>query len=480
MNVDTAPAADQVEAPLSTWGTLVLCCLAQFLMTLSLAIVNVALPAIQQGLGFSASDLQWVFSAYTITYAGFLLTGGRAIDHFGRRRVLIVGLTLFGLASLAGGFAPSALVLVAARAVQGIAAAMVTPATLAILGALYRKPRRQARAFGTWGAMGGAGGAFGGLAGGILIDIGSWHWVLLANAPIALGLAAAALLVIAPDEQREAGLRLDLTGSVLVTSGIMALVFGIVRSGSQGWAALDTVAGLGFGAVLLGSFILYEGRWAPAPLLPFRLFRSRSVVTANIIATSHSAAIFAMYYFLTLFLYNVLQVSPRTLGLVYLPMAVTAMILAQSSADLTRLLGPRGALILAMTLMTAGLVWLARLSPEASILGGVIAPSIVLGAGQGMAMGATTIAGMADVPIRDAGIAAGLLNATRQIGGAIGLAVLATVANERVTALLATGPPSPDLTRQAYASGYALAFAVGAGITAIGLVAAFSAPRRSG
>lgn len=470
------------EPELSTrpWLVLTVCCLAQFLMTLSIAIVNVALPSIQDALGFTVSDLQWVFNAYTITYAGFLLTGGRAVDHFGRRRVLVTGLALFAVSSLVGGLAGTQLVLVAARAAQGIAAAMVTPSTLAIIGGQFRDAKQRTRAFGTWGAMGGAGGAFGALAGGIVLEAASWHWVMFINTPIALALAVGALLAITRDTRREEGLKLDLVGSVLVTSGIMVLVFGIVRSGSQGWDSVETIGGLVIGLVLLVAFIVYEGRFALAPLLPFRLFKSRSVVSANIIASAHSAAVFAMYYFLTLYLYDVLGASPRFIGVAYLPMAITSILLAQGSSELTRLFGPRATLMLSMTLMTIGLSWLARLSPESSYAVGILGPSMLIGSGQGIAMGATTIAGVSDVPVPDVGVAAGLINATRQIGGAIGLAVLATVANDRVTTLLAAGADTPEQIRLAYSSGYSLAFTIGAVITGIGFIAALSAPRRPG
>ncbi|WP_338693505.1 MFS transporter [Streptomyces sp. Q6] len=464
------------SAPPRLGLVLAVCCLAQFLVTLSVAVVNVALPAIQSSLHFSASSLQWVVNAYTITFAGFLLLGGRIADLFGRRRVFLTGIVLFTLASLVGGISQNAGTLVTARAVQGLAAAVIAPTTLAVLGTTFTDPHQRHKAFGAWGAVSGAGGAFGALAGGVLTDWLSWRWILFVNIPLGVVLFAGVAWVITELRHEGSGKRLDVPGALAVTAGLVVLVFGIVQSGPHGWDSARTLVPLVAGLLLLGAFVVIEARVAAEPLMPLDIFRSRSVTAANVVAATSGAALFSMFYFLTLFLHQVRDYSPLRTGFAYLPLAVSIMVAAQFSAPLVRRVGARTTLVAGMTLTAGGLLWLAAIDEHATFAAALLGPTIVLGAGQGISMSASAIAGVAGVPPHQAGLASGLLNATRQLGGALGLAVLAAVATTRVNGLLDGVRPTADLVRHAYASGYALAFAVGAGIAAVGVVAAFAAP----
>ncbi|EFG64302.1 MFS transporter, partial [Streptomyces sp. SPB074] len=445
---------------------LLVCCLAQFLVTLSVAIVNVALPDIQRGLGFSAGSLQWVVNAYTVTFAGFLLLGGRLADLFGRRGVFLAAVALFTLASLAGGLGQNAGSLVVARAVQGLAAAVIAPTTFAVLGTSFTEPRRRHRAFGAWGAVSGAGGAFGALAGGALTDALSWRWVLFVNVPIGVLLLGGIALGITEVRGAREDRRVDVAGALAVTLGLLALVLGIVRGGAHGWGAAATLVPLLGGLALLAAFLVIEGRFAPQPLMPLDILRSRSVAAGNVVAMTSGAALFSMFYFLTLFLQQVRDYSPLRTGFAYLPLALMAA--AQFSAALVRALGPRTTLLVSMALTAAGLLWLSRLTEDSGFAGGLLGPTLVVGTGQGISMSASAIAGVAGVPPARVGLASGLLNATRQLGGALGLAVLAAVATSRTESVLGDAVrPAAALVRHAHASGYALAFGAAAALAAL-------------
>ncbi|MCI3270044.1 MFS transporter [Streptomyces cylindrosporus] len=477
---DTAAVSASPQTAPRLGLVLTVCCLAQFLVTLSVAVVNIALPAIQSSLGFSASSLQWVVNAYTITFAGFLLLGGRIADLFGRRRIFLAGIALFTLASLVGGISQNSGTLVTARAVQGLAAAVIAPTTLAVLGTTFTDPHQRHKAFGAWGAVSGAGGAFGALAGGVLTDQLSWRWILFINIPIGVVLFAGVAWVITELRHEGSGKRLDVPGAVAVTAGLLVLVLGIVQSGPHGWDSAQTLVPLVAGLLLIGVFVLIEGRFAAEPLMPLGIFRSRSVTAANVVAMTSGAALFGTFYFLTLFLHQVRDYSPLRTGFAYLPLAVSIMVAAQFSAALVRRTGARVTLVAGMTLTAGGLLWLAFLDENSTFAAAVLGPTIVLGAGQGISMAASAIAGVAGVPPHQAGLASGLLNATRQLGGALGLAVLAALATTHVKDLLDGAKPTAQLLRHAYASGYALAFGVAAGLAAVGVIAAFAAPGKPG
>ncbi|CAO5192384.1 Cephamycin export protein CmcT [Frankia sp. AiPs1] len=474
----SAPAATTDPNPEEPPGSppmggliLAVCCAAQFMVVLDVSIVNVALPTIRSSLGFDASSLQWVINAYTIAFAGFLLSGGRLADLFGRRRTFLIGITVFTAASLLGGSSTSAVMLVIARAVQGLGAAVVAPATLTVLATTFTTTKARTRAFGIWGAVVGAGGAVGALAGGVLTEWLSWRWILFINVPIGvvLLLLAARAITELPGLRRER--TLDLWGGLSATLGVMALVYGIVGAQQHGWASTRTIGGLAVGVVILGLFLVDQARFATEPLLPLGIFRHRSVVTANLIVFASGAALFAMFYFLTLFLQQVLGYSPIRAGLAYLPLAAALMVSARGTARLLARLGPGTLLRAGLVLTAGGLGWLAFLDEHSSFVGGILGPTILVGIGQGAVMASATMAGTAGLPMNQAGLASGLINATRQLGGALGLAVLASLATTRITHT--AGSPA-----HAQASGYALALAIAAAIPAVAVIPAIFAPGR--
>jgi EmrB/QacA subfamily drug resistance transporter len=451
-----------------TW-TLVLCCLAQFMVVLDVSIVNVALPSIRRDLGFTGADLQWVVNAYTLTFAGFLLLGGRAADLIGRRVVFVAGLALFALASLVGGLAPSEATLVAARGVQGLGGAVVAPATLSILTTTFTEGAERNRALAIWGAMGGAGGAAGALVGGLLTEWLSWRWILLINLPIGLVAAVAALRVVA-EGRRAAGTTrsFDLPGALVVTAGLVVLVFGIVRTEAWGWGDPRTLAVLGAGLALLALFVLIEGRLARAPLVPLRLFASRRLVGANLVVFALGASAFSMWYFLSLYLQERLGDSPIQAGLAFLPMSLTIVVTSSIAGRSVQRVGAGRLLAVGMGLIGAGMLLFARVAPEGAYLADVLAPSLLAAAGIGLSFVPVTIAAVTGVAAGESGLASGLVNTFRQVGGSLGLAALATLATQRTATLLAGGTSSAE----ALTAGYHRAFLGGAMFAAAGAVAA--------
>ncbi|HEU4976769.1 MAG TPA: MFS transporter [Baekduia sp.] len=445
---------------------LVLCCLAQFMVILDVSIVNVALPSIREQLGFSATGLQWVVNAYTLAFAGFLMLGGRATDIIGRREVFAGGLLLFALASLAGGVAQTDGQLVAARAAQGLGGAVVAPATLSILMTTFTEGAERNRALGIWGAMGGVGGATGALLGGVLTEWLSWRWVLLINVPVGIWAAMAALRVVARG-RRDAGARrsFDLSGALTVTIGLVILTYGIVETDTHGWGSTRTLVTLALGVALLATFALVEGRLAAAPLVPLRIFRSRSVSGANAVVLLMGAAVFAMWYFLSLYLQLVLGESPIEAGLSFLPMTVAIIVCSQIASRLVGRVGAGTVLTGGMALVFLGMLGLSRVSADGSYVADVLVPSIVTAAGIGCSFVPVTIAATAGVRGPEAGLASGLVNTFRQVGGSIGLALLATLATQRTGDAVAAMSHAAALTE-----GYRRAFLVGALFAAVGAV----------
>ncbi|HMJ32491.1 MAG TPA: MFS transporter [Baekduia sp.] len=443
---------------------LALCCLAQFMVILDVSIVNVALPSIRGDLGFSATGLQWVVNAYTLAFAGFLLLGGRAADLVGRREVFVGGLLLFSLASLAGGMAENSGQLVAARAAQGLGGAIVAPATLSILTTTFTEGAERNKALGLWGAMGGAGGATGALLGGILTQTLSWRWILLINVPIGVVVAIAGLRVITRGRRDVGAARsFDLSGALTVTAGLVVLTYGIVETDVHGWGSSRTLITIALGLALLATFALIEGRLATAPLVPLRIFRNRTVTGANLVVFCMGAAAFAMWYFLSLYLQQVLGYDPIEAGLAFLPMTGAIIVTSQVASRLTGRLGPGRVLTAGLTLLALGMLGLSRISADGSFLADVLGPSVVAAAGIGFSFVPVTIAATAGVQGREAGLASGLVNTFRQVGGSIGLALLATVATQRTDALNGTVSRAAALT-----DGFQRAFLVGAAFGAIG------------
>ncbi len=444
--------------------TLVLCCLAQFMVVLDVSIVNVALPSIADDLGFTPASLAWVVNAYTLAFAGFLLLGGRAADLLGRREVFAGGLALFALASLAGGLAQSELTLVGARAAQGLGGAVVAPATLSILTTAFREGAERNRALGLWGAMGAIGGASGALVGGILTQTLNWRWILIINVPIGLLGALAALHVVrTAARSTDATRHFDLAGALSVTIGLVVLTYGIVESESYGWGSARTLLTLAAGAVLLVVFVLVEGRFARRPLVPLRIFASRILTGANIVVFCLGGSVFAMWYFLSLYMQQVLGYSPIEAGLAFLPMPLTIAACTQAATRLTGRHGAGPVLAGGMTLIAIGMLLFTGIGPTGDYLSDVLAPSLLCAAGIGFAFVPVTIAATAGVERHDAGLASGLVNTSRQMGGSLGLALLATVATQRTADLAGDVPRAEALTE-----GFHRAFALGGAVALIG------------
>ncbi len=456
-------------------ATLFLACLAQFMVILDVSVVNVALPAMRHALGFSEQDLQWVVNGYTVTFAGFLLLGGRAADLLGRRRVFISGLVLFSLASLAGGIATSQGMLIAARAAQGLGGAVIAPASLSILTTTFPEGPARNRALGMWGAMGAAGGSAGVLLGGVLTDLLSWRWILFINVPIGLLAAAAALYFIG--EGRDEGRRrnFDLFGAVSATLGLSVLVLGIVRTDVTGWGSAPTLALIGAGALLLAVFVAVEGRFARSPLMPLRIFASRALSAANAVVLLIGGATFGMWFFVSLYLQQVLGYSPIRAGLAFLPMTASIALGSMLASRLVARFGAKPLLVAGMTLQTAGLLLFALVPVDGHYLANVIAPSLLVAIGIGLSFVPATISAVAGVDSDEAGLASGLVNTSRLFGGALGLAILAALATSRTESYHAVGTAA---AHSALTSGFHLAFVLAAGFSLLGgLVALLGLPR---
>ena len=458
-------------------ATLILACLAQFMVILDVSVVNVALPAIRHSLGFSEAGLQWVVNAYTITFAGFLLLGGRAADLLGRRRVFVAGLLLFSLSSLAGGLANSQSVLVIARLIQGLGGAIIAPASLSIITTTFTEPAERNRAVGIWGAIGAAGGAAGVLLGGVLTDLLSWRWTLFINLPIGLITGTLALRMIAESFNPDAARHFDLSGALSATVGLSLLVFGIVRTDSSGWGNATTLALIAAGVVLLGAFLLNEGRFAKAPLMPLRLFRSRSLAGANLIVMVLGGSTFAMWFFYSLYLQDVRHYSALHTGLIFLPMTVVMIVVSMLASRITIRVGAKRLLISGMSLLTVGLLLFSTLTVHSSYFGVMLIANLVTSCAMPFAFVPGTITATNGVAPQEAGIASGIVNTSRMFGGALGLAVLATVATSHSNSLLHHHGASPHTAAQALVSGFDLAFLISAALAFIGvLLAVFVTP----
>jgi EmrB/QacA subfamily drug resistance transporter len=442
-----------------TWAVLAVCCVAQFMVVLDVSIVNVALPKMRADLDLSPTGQQWIINAYTLTFAGFLLLGGRAGDLFGRRRSFVLGLGVFTVCSLLGGLAQNGGQLIAARAVQGVGAAILAPATLSLLTTTFTEPAARRRALGAWSATAASGAAAGVLAGGILTDLLDWRWVLFVNVPIGGALIAAAMVSLA-ESRAEQRVRLDIAGAVTVTGGLALLVYGIVSTDTRAWGSPATILTLSGGAALLIAFAVIESRLAAHPLVPLGVFRRRSVVAANGIAVMIGAALFGMFFFLSLYLQQVNGYSPLKAGFAFLPAALATLIGALTGTRLVAHLGARRQLIIGPAMAVVGLAWFSQLSAGDGYFAHVFGALVLTGLGMGLSFVPLTIAATSDVPIHQAGLASGLINTTRQLGGAVGLAVMATIAG---------GASSPT-------AGYDRAFGISAVAMAIGAALALVLP----
>ncbi len=411
----------------ATWVTLVVCCAAQFMVVLDVSIVNVALPQMRHDLGLSVTGQQWVVNAYTLTFAGLLMLGGRAADLFGRRRVFLLGLGLFTGFSLIGGLAQSGDWLIAARAAQGAGGAILAPATLSLLTSTFTDPQERRRALGAWSATAASGAAVGVLLGGVLTQVLDWRWVLFVNVPIGIALLALAAPFLVESRATGERRRLDLPGAVTVTAGLSVLVYGIVSTNTHPWGSARTVGTLMIGFALLALFVAIEARTAD-PLIPLGVFRRRSLSAANGIAMMIGAALFGMYFFLSLYMQQVAHYSPLKAGIAFVPAGLCTLVAALIGTRLVARIGPHRQLMIGPGIAAAGLVWISFLSVGDAYWADIFGPLVLVGLGLGLSFVPMTIAATQGVPMHQAGLASGLINTTRQMGGAIGLAAMATVA----------------------------------------------------
>ncbi|MGB2711306.1 MAG: MFS transporter [Conexibacter sp.] len=446
------------------WMALMVLATAQFMVVLDASIVNVALPSIKTDLGFSETSLQWVVNAYTLAFGGFLLLGGRGADLFGRRRVFIVGLGLFAVASLAGGFATSSGWLIAARGVQGLGAAIVSPAALAIVTTTFTEGAERNKALGIWGALAGAGGAVGVLMGGVLTTGLGWEWVLFVNVPIAAGAALAAPRFVRESRTHERT-SLDVAGAVSVTAGLVVLVYALVDAHDAGWGSGQTLGLLALSVLLLVSFVAIELR-RRHPIMPLTIFRNRKVASADAVALLVGASLFSMFFFISLYLQQVLGDSALEAGLSYLPLSAAIITSAGAASQLVTRVGPKPVLVSGLALTTIGLLLFTQISAGGSFAGDVLLPSVIVAVGLGLSFVSLTITAVAGVSHQEAGMASGLLNTAQQVGGALGLAVLSSVAAARIADVGGGGSPA------ALTEGFQSAFAVGAGFAFLGVVLA--------
>jgi EmrB/QacA subfamily drug resistance transporter len=444
------------------WLVLVIVCLAQFMVVLDATVVNIALPSIQHGLDFSDADLQWVVNAYTLVFGGFLLLGGRAADLLGRKRLFLAGVVLFTAASLLNGLAQSSSMLIAGRALQGLGGALVSPAALSILMTSFPGTQERTKALGVWSAIVAGGAAAGLLLGGVLTDLLSWEWVFFVNVPVGI-LAVVAALRFVPESRDEKTHRgFDLAGAVTVTGGLIVLVYAIVKAQSFGWGSTRTVAMLAAAGVLLVAFVAIERRSA-APLIRLNIFRTRTLTAANASMMLVASGMMSMFFFASLYVQELMGYSPLRAGLAFLPVTSGIMIGAGIAQVAIRRFGPRPVPVVGLLLATFGMVWLTALPVDGSYVSDLLAGLFPMSLGMGLTFVPVTLLATAGVPAEDSGLASGLLNTSQQVGGALGLAILSTLAANHTTSLLASGTARP----LALLNGWHVAFTGGAVVLAL-------------
>ena len=471
-------AEGRLSGQAQAWVVLALVCLGQFMVVLDISIVNVALPSIQAELGFSASGLQWILNAYTLAFAGFLLLGGRAGDLFGRRRMFLAGLGLFTAASFVGGLAQSQGTLIAARALQGLGAAVLAPATLTILTTTFREGAARARALGVWSAVAAAGASAGVLLGGILTELISWRWILFVNVPVGILTIVAARRYLPESRTDAEHRRLDVVGALTVTGGLVAIVYGIVRTETYGWTSPRTLVPIAAGLALLGGFVAIQANERRTPLMPLRIFRSRALAGANGFLMLLFGAMFGTWYFETLFMQHVLGYTPLAAGLAFLPQTILIAVASQVAARLVTRFGPRRLLLAGAAFAAVGVALLTRISPASTFAADLLVPFLLIGIGMGISVTPATVAATGGVPPEDAGLASGLLNTSRFVGASIGLAVLSTVAASRTAAVLSGAIATPARQAAALTAGYTRALWVAAALLVVaGIVVAVALPR---
>jgi len=447
------------------WLALILLAAAQFVVVLDASIVNVALPTIGKALDFSDENLPWIVNAYVLTFGGFLLLGGRTADLLGRRRVFMSGLMLVAVASLAAGFAATEGQLIAARAAQGLGAAIISPAALSIVTTIFRDGAERNKALGVWGAVAGAGGAAGVLLGGILTDGLGWEWVLWVNVPVSLVAFALAPRLIAESRASDQARAFDVAGAVTITASLSLLVYAVIDASEAGWGSSKTLGLIALALVILAAFVAIELR-SRKPLVPFSIFRIRTLTGANVVGVLVGASLFSMFFFISLYMQQVLGYSAIHAGLSYLPLAVTISVAAGVASQLVTKVGYKAVLAAGLLFIVAGLLWFSRVSVGGGFTTDILGPSLLAAIGLGFSFVTTTIAAVSGVAEEESGLASGLINTSQQVGGALGLAVLSSLATSHTEDLLGSGS---DL-QHALTDGFQAAFLGGAAIAALGFV----------
>jgi EmrB/QacA subfamily drug resistance transporter len=459
-------------SPKRKWFALALLCTVQFMVVLDVAIVNVALPSIKTDLGFSQEDLQWVISAYALLFGGFLLLGGRAADLLGRRRVFLAGLVVFSAASLLSGLAWSEGALIGSRALQGLGSAIISPAALSILTTTFAEGRERNTALGAWGAIGAFGAVAGVLLGGVLTDLLSWEWIFYVNVPVGLGALALTPFLLA--ESRDARAQsFDLPGAALVTGGLVVLVYALTQANDYGWGSTETIGFFAASAALLAAFVAWEAR-TPDPLMPFSIFRLRTLVGANVAGLIIGTIVFSMFLMLTLYMQQVLGYSPLETGVAYLAVAGTTIIWSAVAANLVTRVGVKPVLVAGMASLTAGLAYFSQISVGGSYLGDLLPGFLLIAIGMGFSFVPISIAALAGVQPSEAGLASGLINTSQQIGGALGIAALSALATSTTDDRLAGG----NGLHLALTDGFQAAFVGGACVALVGVLVALFIVRR--
>ena len=456
------------------WIILTLACIAQFMVVLDVSIVNVALPSMKHSLHLTASGSEWVVNAYVLTFAGFLLLGGRAADLFGRRKVYLTGIAIFVLASIGAGLAANQSQIIAVRALQGIGGAILSPATLTIIITTFQGARLP-KAIGAWSAVAGAGGAVGGLLGGILTGVISWRWVFFINVPFGAAAVVGAILYLKELRNKDALVKLDIFGAVAVTTSLAAIIYGVVESPAVGWGSNQTISWLCGGAVGLAIFVFWELKVASHPLVPFRIFKSRTILGADLVMFCMGGAFFCMWYFLTFYFQGVHGYGPVRAGFAFLPMALSIIAGAQISSRIVAKTGIRPLLFVGTIMATIGFFWMSRLTVHGGYATDVLGPSIACSLAMGLLFTPLAAAATMGVDRADSGLASGALNAGRQIGGSLALAILATIVIEKAHTFGAAwqGPV-------AQVAGYQRAFEISSGITLVAFALTFLVPASAG
>jgi EmrB/QacA subfamily drug resistance transporter len=467
------------SGPVNPWVVLVLVCLAQFMVILDATIVNVALPSIQRDLEMSDANLQWIVNAYALLFGGFLLLGGRAGDLIGRKRIFLLGVIVFTGASLVCGLAQNETALILARGVQGLGAALVSPAALSIVTTTFKEGAERTKAMGVWAAIAVGGGAVGLLLGGILTDVFSWPWIFFVNVPVGIVTFVLSLRLVPESKDEAAHRSFDLAGAVTVTGGLVALVYGIVRSNQTGWGSAEVLGFLALAAVLLIGFVVIERRSAE-PLVRLSIFAVRTVRGANAVMFVVACGLFAMFFFNTLYLQRVLGYSPLEGGLAFLPFTAGVIIGAGLSQRLLPALGAREVPIIGLMMAVAGLLLFLRLTPDGTYLVDLLPGIMLTSIGMGLTFVPVTLIATSGIPSGDAGLASGLFNTSQQIGGALGLAILSTVATGTTTDTLESlgHPPTQSETASALVDGFHAAWIGCAAFLAVGAVLLVALLRR--